>query len=182
MKTLRTAGIMLAVAAAATALALLPSVEQSDEQQPGIVVGEQTGASDGGGDAPALPGDVPETATSTGGAVDLPQSGATEQPADAGADGLEYEPSKAPAPAPEPSSAARSGGSGSSEGSSSPGGSSAGGGSSSEQEPATPKRPATPSSHSQVLEGADGEWDCDDDDDSDDDSDEDSGDDDGEDG
>ena len=180
MKTLRTAGIMLAVAAAATALALLPSVEQSDEQQPGIVVGEQTGASDGGGDAPALPGDVPETATSTGGAVDLPQSGATEQPADAGADGLEYEPSKAPAP--EPSSAARSGGSGSSEGSSSPGGSSAGGGSSSEQEPATPKRPATPSAPSSTCEWDDGEWDCDDDDDSDDDSDEDSGDDDGEDG
>ncbi|GAA1487141.1 hypothetical protein [Brachybacterium fresconis] len=181
MKTLRTAGIMMAVALSAAALALLPSIEETPVEPPGISVGESSAASDGesgassdgGGETSALPGDVPEQAASAGESVALPRSTASDQKADSSAGDLEYEPSKAP----EPTSAARSGGSsgssgsGGSEGST---GSSSSGDSSAAREPAAPKKsaapkqPAPPPAPSSSCEWDDGEWDCDDDGDDDD--------------
>lgn len=160
MKTLRTAGILLAVALSATGLALLPSLEETPGKQPGIVVGEEDRASDAGGGTSALPGDVPEPSGAASGPVDLPRSDVTEQPADDGAGAVEYETSKAPEPT-------------ATTGSSSGGGSSAAKKPAAPEKPAAPQKPAAPEAPSSTCEWDDGDWDCDDDDDGDDDSDDD---------
>lgn len=182
MKTLRTAGIVLGVALAAVGLAVLPAVEPSPGARPGIVVGEEAPVSDAGGTAPALPGDVPESAatgsSSSPEPVALPTPSAGGQPdrgahPDSDVSGMEYEASPSPAPAPIASDQARSGGTSSSAGGSgSTGGSSSGGGNAeTPTKPAAPKKPATPPKPAGTCEWDDDGWECEDDDDDDDDDD-----------
>lgn len=167
MRTLRTAGIILAVAIAAIGLAVVPSIEEAPSARPGIVVGAQVGASDGGGGGTVLPGDVPESSSDPSGAVALPR------PSDSGgsADGthpdgesgaMEYEPSPQPSPAPESSS-----------GSSSADGSSTRTAPAAPKKPAAPTKPAAPAAPSGTCEWDDDGWECDEDEPDEDEADED---------
>ncbi|SLN04009.1 AEL327Wp [Corynebacterium xerosis] len=167
MRSLRTAGIILAVALAAIGLAVVPSIEEAPSARPGIVVGEQAGASDGGGDVDGdgavLPGDVPESLDASG-AVTLPRSddadgsaGGTHPDGDPGA--MEYEPSPQPTAAPDRS--AGSSGADESRGSSSS--TSGADGSSSRTAPAAPTKPAAPAPPAETCEWDDDGWECDED-------------------
>ncbi|MGP4977845.1 hypothetical protein [Brachybacterium tyrofermentans] len=171
MRTLRTAGIILAVALAAIGLAVVPSLEEAPSARPGIVVGAQLGASDGGGDGAVLPGDVPESSSDPSEAVVLPRpsdpggsAGGTHPDSESGV--MEYEPSPRPTPAPD-----RSAGSPSAEGSSTRTAPAA------PKKPAPPKEPASPAAPSETCEWDDDGWECDEDEPDEDEADEDDDDD-----
>ncbi|WP_394216134.1 hypothetical protein [Brachybacterium vulturis] len=153
MKTLRTYGIIVAVALAAIGLALLPSAEEAPQARPGITVGGTAPADPASRDAGAAP-------SAEGAAVALPTASgpsAHGSGTDAGLGTMETGPSPSPAPAPQRPRASRD----SSDSSSSAGDEGARG------------RP------SGVCEWDDGELQCEDDHDHDDDEDGDEEDDDG---
>jgi len=145
MKTLRTVGILVAVALVALGVALLPSADEMPQARPGIAVGEPA-PSAAGRDAGAEP---------SGGAVALPS--VTEQPArgvhtDTGVGAMEPEASPEPPPTKEtPAQPPRS----------------SGGSSDSSGERSSGRGENTSPRPSGVCEWDDGELECDDDDDDD---------------
>ena len=190
MKTLRTVGILVAVALAAVTLALLPVLQaEVTSDRPGIAVGE---ASDAGGAGGAERVDLDPAATSTADgtgdpegtttgedtSVALPRSSASEQPvsgvhSDTGVGAMETEPSPEPADTSSPATRKPSTDSSPSSDTSSSGssGSSGGGSSSGSSDRRADDGASTPPRPSSVCEWDDGELDCDEDDDDDDDDD-----------
>ncbi|ATG50291.1 hypothetical protein CFK38_01205 [Brachybacterium vulturis] len=105
MKTLRTYGIIVAVALVAIGLALLPSAEETPPARPGITVGGTAPAGPASRDADAASTDAPSADGAAVALPTVPESSADGPGTDIGVGTMEPEASPSPAPAPAPAPA-----------------------------------------------------------------------------